>query len=62
MKDIECPHCQYVNRVAGLFDAGKAEGARRIVLYCAFCGDTFTPPETAEDDYQEALQEAGTQA
>jgi hypothetical protein len=61
MRNVECPHCLNVNRVAGLFDAGKAEGAGRIILYCAFCGQTFTPAEAAEDQGREDYQHAGAE-
>jgi hypothetical protein len=62
MRNVECPHCLYVNRVAGLFEAGKAEGAGRIVLYCAFCGQTFTPVEEPDVEGRMAYEHAGTEA
>jgi hypothetical protein len=54
MRKVECPRCRYVNRVAGLYEAGKAEGAGRVILYCACCGQTFTPPEATEEVDREA--------
>jgi hypothetical protein len=54
MREIECPHCLNVNRVAGRFEAGKAEGAGQVVLYCAFCGETFTPKEAIWEERHEA--------
>jgi hypothetical protein len=54
MRDIECPYCLYVNRVAGMFEAGKAEGAGQIVLYCAYCGMSFTPQEVPGQDQHRA--------
>jgi hypothetical protein len=54
MRNVECPRCRYVNRVAGLYEAGKAEGAGQVVLYCAACGATFTPRDKADEADREA--------
>jgi hypothetical protein len=40
--------------VAGLYQAGKAEGAGQVILYCAFCGETFTPQIASWDELREA--------
>jgi hypothetical protein len=58
MREIECPHCLNVNRVAGMFEGGTAEGAVQTVLYCAFCGQTFAPLDTPRKDGQEATEQA----
>jgi hypothetical protein len=49
MREIECPYCLNVNRVAGLFEMGRAEGYSLTLLYCAFCGETFTLREVTEE-------------
>jgi hypothetical protein len=59
MRDVECPRCLNVNRVAGLYEAGRAEGVpAQTILYCAYCGETFTPQETTEEGNHEAGQRA----
>jgi hypothetical protein len=59
MRDVECPRCRNVNRVAGLYEAGRAEGVPcPTVLYCAYCGEAFTPQEATEEGNQEAGQPA----
>jgi hypothetical protein len=58
MREIACPHCLNVNRVAGMFEGGTAEGEVQTILYCAFCGQTFTPVELPRKDGQEAAEYA----
>jgi hypothetical protein len=54
MKEIECPHCLNVNRVAGMFEGGTAEGEVQAILYCAFCGESFTPQVASWEEQREA--------
>lgn len=41
--DQTCPHCRRVNKVAGMFDAGKIDGKAEAKFWCGFCRKRFAP-------------------
>ncbi len=47
-----CPHCSQENTIAGHYrracrQGQRTEGKDVVVIYCGWCGKTFTPQEPA---------------